>query len=201
MALAKPVCNGDQVAYPLRHRLLAARGQQVLRWGHSLPALAAVALMATACCQPARAQHVTAYQAAIRIAEAGSTGGSVGKRDKSISGEEPSAPATESGRSAHPGKEDALPKTIQLNEHWHGMNWTVSLRNIGGSNYQGTWSNGYATTFAVTGFARNSMKMERKDTPGLGAVTGSYTGTRTGNRASGDASISNGANSKWDASW
>jgi hypothetical protein len=173
----------------------------VLQWGHSLPALAAAVMLMAAGCQQARAQVSTPLQKRTVLAQAGSTGGSVGKRNKSISGEEESSPDAGSGRSTHASREEALPKAIQLNEHWHGMNWTVSLRNIGGSNYQGTWSNGYATTFAVTGFARNSMKMERKDTPGLGAVTGSYTGTRTGNRASGDASISNGANSKWDASW
>jgi hypothetical protein len=189
------------VAYPLRYRLLAVRGQQVLQWGHSLPALAAAVMLMAAGCQQARAQVSPPLEKRTVLAQAGSTGGSVGKRNKSISGEEESSPDAGPGRSTHASREEAFPKTIQLNEHWHGMNWTVSLRNIGGSNYQGTWSNGYATTFAVTGFARNSMKMERKDTPGFGAVTGSYTGTRTGNRAAGDASISNGANSKWDASW
>ena len=168
---------------------------------HSLPGLAAVMLMATACGQPARAQRLPAYQAATRIAQAGSTGGSVGKRDKSISGEEPSGPEAESGRAARPNREEAFPKTIQLNEHWHGLNYTISLRNVGGGNYQRTWSHGYVTKFVVSSFTGNSIKMERTDNPALGAVTGTYTGSRTGNRAAGEASISNGAISKWDASW
>ncbi len=173
----------------------------MLQWGHSLPGLAAVVMMATACCQSARAQHVPTYEAATRVAQAGSTGGSVGKRNKSISGEEESSPDAGPSRSTHASREDALPKTIQLNEHWHGLNYTISLRNVGGSNYQGTWSHGYVTKFVVTSFAGNSMKMERTDNPAFGAVTGSYAGSRTGNHASGEASISNGANSKWDASW
>jgi hypothetical protein len=88
-----------------------------------------------------------------------------------------------------------------LNEHFHGLNYTITLRNSGGSNYQGTWSHGYVTKFTVTSFTRTSMKMERTDNPAFGAVTGSYTGSRAGNRANGDASISNGAISQWDASW
>jgi hypothetical protein len=43
--------------------------------------------------------------------------------------------------------------------------------------------------------------MERTDNPAFGAASGSYTGSRTGNHAAGEASISNGASSKWDASW
>jgi hypothetical protein len=156
---------------------------------------AAVTLTAIVWCQPTRAQADPAI--GTRVAQAGSTGGSVGKKDKSITGEEDAG----RGRSTHASREEGFPKTIQLNEHWHGLNWTVTLRNEGGSTYQGTWSNGYATTFTVTGFAKNSMKMERRDTPGIGAVTGSYTGSRAGNRATGEASISNGATSKWDASW
>jgi hypothetical protein len=88
-----------------------------------------------------------------------------------------------------------------LNEHWHGLNYTITLRHVGGRNYGGTWSHGYVTKFTVTSFTANSIKMERTDNPAFGACTGSYTGSRTGNRANGEASISNGATSTWDASW
>jgi len=172
----------------------------VLHWDHRLPILAAaITLTVMAWCQPARAQDDPEIRT--RVAQAGSTGGSVGKKDKSITGEEERSRDAGRGRATHASREEGFPKTIQLNEHWRGLNWTVTLHNEGGSTYQGTWSNGYATTFDVTGFAKNSMKMERKDTPGFGAVTGTYTGSRTGNRAAGEASISNGASSKWDASW
>jgi hypothetical protein len=171
----------------------------VLHWDHRLPILAAaVTLSVMAWWQPARAQDGPAIRTL--VAQAGSTGGSVGKKDKSI-GEEESSPDAGRGRSAHASREEGFPKTIQLNEHWHGLNYTITLQNVGGGNYQGTWSHGYVTKFIVTAFTGNSMKMERTDNPAFGAVTGSYTGSRTGNHAAGEASISNGASSKWDASW
>ena len=172
----------------------------MLHWDHRLPILAAaVTLTVMAWCQPAPAQDDPAIRT--RVAQAGSTGGSVGKKDKSITGEEERSPDTGRGRSTPAGREEGFPKTIHLNEHWHGLTYTITLQNVGGGNYQGTWSHGYVTKFVVTAFAGNSMKMERTDSPAVGAVTGSYTGSRTGNRAAGEASISNGGTSKWDASW
>ena len=29
-----------------------------------------------------------------------------------------------------------MPNVIQLNEHWHGMSWSVALHRAGGGNYQ-----------------------------------------------------------------
>ena len=174
----------------------------MLHWDHRLPILAAaVTLTVMAWCQPARAQDGPAIRTL--VAQAGSTGGSVGKKDKSISGEEERSSAPDAGRnrSTHASREEGFPKTIQLNEHWRGLTYTITLQNVGGGNYQGTWSHGYVTKFVVTAFTSNSMKMERTDNPAFGAVTGSYTGSRTGNRAAGEASISNGGTSKWDASW
>jgi hypothetical protein len=164
---------------------------------------AAVALTAIACGQQARAQGLPATEQRTLLAQAGSTGGSVGRTDKSISGGEERSPDTAPGRRINrsSSREEGFPKTIQLNDHWHGFNYTVSLRNVGGGNYQGTWSHGYVTKFTVTAFTGNSMKLQRTDAPAFGACTGSYTGTRTGNHAEGEASISNGAVSKWDASW
>ena len=174
----------------------------MLHWDHRLPILAAaVALVVTSRCEPARAQDDPAIRQGTRVAQAGSTGGSVGKKDKSITGEEERSPDAGRGRSTHASREEGFPKTIQLNEHWHGLNYTVSLQNVGGGNYRGTWSHGYVTKFVVTAFTGNSMKMERTDDPAFGAASGSYTGSRTGNHAAGEASISNGASSKWDASW
>lgn len=178
------------------------RGTAVLHRYHLLPHLAAAIIFAvTACCQQANARDDPAVGHRIRLAQAGSTGGSVGKRDKSISGEENRSPEAGRGRSTHESREEGFPKTIQLNERWHGLNYTITLNNVGGGNYQGTWSHGYVTKFTVTAFTGNSMKMRRTDNPAFGAVNGSYTGTRTGNRAAGEAAISNGATSQWDASW
>ena len=167
----------------------------MLHWDHRLPVLAAAVTLTVMACQPARAQDDPAIGA--RVAQAGSTGGSVGKKDKSITGEEDKSavPDAGRGRSTHASREEGFPKTIQLNEHWHGLNYTITLQNVGGGNYQGTWSHGYVTKFVVSSFTGNSMKMERTDNPALGAVTGTYTGTRTGNRAAGEASA--GALAAW----
>ncbi len=152
--------------------------------------------------QATRARNLATSGQTILLAEAGSIGGSIGRRDKTISGsEEPSAtPDAKSARSAQPSRQDSLPNAINLNEHWHGMAWSVALRRVGGNNYEGTWSHGYVTKFPVS-FAGNSVRLQRTDNPAIGACTGTYTGTRTGNRASGGATISNGAASTWDASW
>jgi hypothetical protein len=200
-------CNQHQVAYSPRQWLHALGGQHLLQWHCLLPGLAAaVTLAVTVPCPQAHAQDYRAAEQRTVVAQAGSTGGSIGKRDKSISDDGEQRPSTPDMRSSRPANrnsntEEPFPKTIQLNEHAFGVNYTITLHNSGGTNYQGTWSNGYATKFTVTGFTKNSVKMERTDNPSFGSVTGTYTGSRTGNRATGEASISNGATSKWDASW
>lgn len=186
----------------LSRRGLLFGGRHVLHRNRWRPALAAGFLLAAMGCRYASAQDFPASEPGMRVAEAGSIGGAVGKRDKTLSGEEPSsaAPDTGSARSARPNRGESLPNAIQLNEHWHGMSWTVTLRHAGGSSYEGTWSHGYATKFSIS-LAGNSVRMQRTDKPAFGACTGTYTGTRTGNRASGEADISNGGHSTWDASW
>jgi hypothetical protein len=179
----------------------------VLHWDRLLASLTvAVTLTVILCCPHAIARNDLAIGEGTLVAEAGSTGGSIGKRDKSISDTEAPRTSVPDVRSSPPanrdsGREESFPKAIQLNEHAFGMNWSITLHNVGGNNYQGTWSHGYVSKFAVTAFTRGSMKMERANNPAVGAVTGSYAGSRTGNRAMGEASISNGATSKWDASW
>jgi hypothetical protein len=190
-------------------RLQSVGGQYVQQGGHLLAHLAAaVVLTAIAFCPQAQAQDDRVIRQGTLVAQAGSTGGSVGKKDKSISddGERASTPDTRSNRSANrttdrnSNNEESLPKAIQLDEHY-GLNYSITLRHVSGNIYRGTWSHGYKTQFTVTTFTRDSIKMERSDEPAVGACTGSYTGSRTGNRVTGTASISNGANSRWDASW
>jgi hypothetical protein len=182
-------------------------GQQVLHRDHLLPSLAAtVALAATVFCPQASAQDYLAIKQRALVAQAGSTGGSIGKTDKSISdgGEQQSStPRTKFSRPANrnSNKEESFPKTIQLNDRAYGLSYSITLRNVGGNNYLGTWSHGYVTKFTVTAFTRDSIEMKRNDNPAFGSVSGSYTGSRTGNRATGEAIVSNGATSKWDASW
>jgi hypothetical protein len=195
----KPVSNRILLAYSAAFELGAGGERHVLHWGY--PAFAAVIMLAAAGCQPVHAGDVPGGQD-VRLAEAGSIGGSIGRRDKTISGEEPSSPAPDArpGRSTQPSRQDALPSAIKLNEHWRGLNYSITLHRVGGSNYEGTWSHGYVTKFSVS-FAGNSVRMPRTDNPAFGAVTGTCTGTRTGNRASGEATNSGGAASTWDASW
>jgi hypothetical protein len=161
--------------------------------------------LAFSCVQASAHDDLAVRQGAI-LAQAGSIGGSIGKTDKSISdgGEQRSStPSPGTGRPAsrNSNNEEVLPRTIQLNEHAFGVNYAVTLSNVGGNNYQGTWNHGFVTKFAVTAFTRESIRMQRHDNPALGAVSGSYTGSRTGNRAIGEARISNGFTSNWDASW
>lgn len=147
---------------------------------------------------------VTTFRSA--FAQAGSTGGTIGKTDKSISDGGDQQSSTRRTRPGRPAtrisdKEESFPKTIQLSERAFGLSFSITLRNVGGNNYEGTWSHGYVTKFTVIAFTRGSIKMRRNDNAAIGSVTGSYTGSRTGNRATGEATISNGATVKWDASW
>jgi hypothetical protein len=178
----------------------------VLHLDHLLPRLAtAVALMTAIFCAYANAQNYPDNQA-LRVAQAGSTGGSIGKTDKSISGGEVQPSASSRPRSSKPAdrevsREESVPKAIQLNEHALGGHWSITLRNVGGNIYHGTWSHGYVTSFTMTSLTKTSVKMERTDNPTFGSVTGSYSGSRNGNHAAGEAAISNGVHSNWDASW
>jgi hypothetical protein len=167
--------------------------------------MAAVALTSAIFCLHANAQDYLDNQT-LRVAQAGSTGGSIGKMDKSISGGEDQPAASPRVRSSRPAdreasREESLPKTIQINERALGGHWSITLRNVGGNNYAGTWSHGYVTSFTITSFTKTSVKMERTDKPAVGAVTSSYSGSRNGNHAAGEASHSNGFTSNWDASW
>jgi hypothetical protein len=183
-------------------------GQKMLHWRLLLPSLTAiVALVATNPCLPASAEENLAIKQRMLVAQAGSTGGTIGKTDKSIifNGADQQSPGhhTRSGLPANRNsdKEDSLPRTIQLNDRANGLSYSVTLQNVGGNNYAGTWSHGYVTRFTVIAFTHDSIKMKRNDSPAFGSVTGSYLGSRTGNHATGEATVSNGATSNWDASW
>jgi len=179
----------------------------MLQWKYLQPSLTAiVALLATILCLPANAQDHLANQRML-VAQAGSIGGTVGKTDKSVISNDTNQPS--STRHAKPvpaatrnaNKEESLPKSIQMDDHALGMTFFITLHNVGGKNYEGTWSHGYATKFTIVAFTHDSIQMNRTDKPKFGAVTGSYSGSRSGNHATGQATVSNGAHSKWEASW
>jgi hypothetical protein len=141
------------------------------------------------------------------FAQAGSTGGTVGKSDKSISGGEENterhnlAPdKLKRSTSVNSISLGALPSVIRLNEHAI-INFSITLTKTGDKTYHGTWSHGYVSTFTVTSFTKDSLNMVRQDNPAVGSVTGTYTGRRSGHSANGSAAISNGINSTWDATW
>jgi hypothetical protein len=177
----------------------------VLHRNHLLAGLGIAASLAVSCLQASALDDLAIEQRTL-VAEAGSAGGSIGKTDKSISDGAEQRSSTPDARLKRPAdrnsnREESFPRAIQLNEHAFGINYSVTLRNTGGNNYQGTWNHGFVTKFTVTAFTSDSLRMQRQDNPALGAVSGSYTGSRTGNRASGEARISNGFTSSWDASW
>jgi hypothetical protein len=136
------------------------------------------------------------------LAQAGSTGGTIGKTDKSASGgEEHQTTARKSATSHNSGEAQALPRTIRLVENSFAGTFSITLRSSGGKNYEGTFSHGYVTTFTMVTFSKETVKMMRNDKPAWGAVTGTYVGHRDGNSATGTAPVSNGITVTWEASW
>jgi hypothetical protein len=171
---------------------------------HSLSKLATAAALATNfLCQQAAAQDHPLNEKRTSVAQAGSTGGSIGKQDKSISGggEQPSVRDAGAHRPKQQNAEDPRPKAIQLNDHALGRTYSITLNNAGGNVYRGTWSHGYVTSFTVTNFTKDSIKLHRQDDSAFLATSGTYTGSRNGNHATGQATCSNGVSSNWDASW
>jgi hypothetical protein len=133
----------------------------------------------------------------------GSAGGSIGKQNKTLSGDEEQRSRSQQKASppaAKSGANEALPATIQLNNYYHGR-YFITLQKVGGNTYRGTWNHGYATQFTVTAFTKDSIAMTRADDPKFGSVTGTYIGRRAGNHAQGNATTSNGLTTPWDASW
>jgi hypothetical protein len=132
-------------------------GQQVLHWNHLLPNLAAiVALAATTLCPPASAQDYLALKQRAQVAQAGSTGGTIGKTDKSISDGGDQQSSTGRARPGRPAarnsdQEASFPKTMQLNDRAYGLSYSITLRNVGGNHYEGTWSHGYVTKMPSQG--------------------------------------------------
>ncbi len=144
------------------------------------------------------------------IAQAGSTGGTIGKQDKSISGGEQERRAPRETAPAHRPREasPSLPGTISLKESSQYGQYSATLRRTSGNAYKATWAHGLVSQMTV-GIGQNSMTIDRHDVSGatLGNLCrGHYTGTRSAgaSRASGDAVVAcniGGATVTWDASW
>jgi hypothetical protein len=116
--------------------------------------------------------------------QAGSTGGSIGDTEKSVSGVRKARPERNERVLKPAGdsspKSEALPNSIRITDRY-GLTYTITLQKTGERTYQGTWSHGYATTFTVTEFTAHALNMHREDKPTFGSVTGTYTGVQSGN--------------------
>jgi hypothetical protein len=136
----------------------------------------------------------------------GSTGGTIGKTDKSVSGgeqqSEPSSGTRHHGHSTtqRPEEKQTLPQRIRLIQG----SYSATLIHVGGNAYRATWNVSIVSRMTVT-MTSVSTTIERQDISGtslLWSVT--YSGTRTGNTASGTFkthSPINGSEGPWEASW
>ena len=144
------------------------------------------------------------------FAQPGSTGGTLGKTDQSLSGGGPvetpdrgksakrSAPDKQGGDSS---AADGLPRTMHVIERGGGQEFRAQFRRTGAKTYEGTWNHGITTRMTVTAFTKDQVLMQRTDIAGVFLVSGQYTGRRVGNRASGTTQLSHGLASSWEASW
>ena len=142
------------------------------------------------------------------FAQAGSTGGTIGKQDKSRSGgEETPTPRgnTPSAKSAPAAS--TTPSIIQLKEH--NTTWgefSATLKRTNSNTYEAIWNVGLISRMTVT-IGQNSMTIERRDLSGaMNLCHGHYVGTRVPgtSKASGEDTVAcslGGAESTWDASW
>jgi hypothetical protein len=135
------------------------------------------------------------------LAQAGSTGGTIGKQDKSISGggEERREPqgsrAKPSGHRS--GERQGLPQTIRLSESSIAGNYSITLRHTGSNAYEGRWNVGIVSRMTIS-MTNATMVIERHDVsnPSGPLYSATYTGVRAGNFASGRY-----LNGTWQASW
>jgi hypothetical protein len=142
----------------------------------------------------------------VAFAQAGSTGGTIGKQDKSVSGGEEQR---EPGSRQKGGQQEispSMPAIINLIDH-SGSGFSIMLRRTSGNVYEGTWNHGIVSQMTVR-ISQSSMTLDRRDISGtaMNLCHGRYTGTRSPgtSRASGDAAIVCGFGpwtSTWDASW
>ena len=143
----------------------------------------------------------------IVLAQAGSTGGTIGKQDKSLSGGEETPPPRRETRPARPASATfSLPPTIHLNEHNTGGDWSATLKRKDSNTYEALWNTGGTSRMTVT-IGQESMTIERVDlSGGINLCRGHYTGTRVPgtSKASGEdvaVCVLGGATNKWEASW
>jgi hypothetical protein len=146
----------------------------------------------------------------LTLSQAGSTGGSIGKQDKSLSGDEATPVPRRKAPSVKPGPAAvslSSPPTIHIDEH--NATWgdfSITLKRTGSNTYEGVWNQGTVSRMTVT-ISQESMTIERVDVSGnVNLCHGHYTGTRVPgtSKASGEDIVAcqlGGATSTWVASW
>lgn len=149
---------------------------------------------------------LAAAGASVALAQAGSTGGTIGKQDKSASGggQEQSEPQGHRAKpSGHSEERQGLPQTIRLSENSIGGSNSITLHHSGGSTYEGTWNVGIVSRMTIN-MTNATMVVVRHDVSNpLGSLYSStYSGTRAGNSASGSfVNHTVGVTGTWEATW
>jgi hypothetical protein len=139
-------------------------------------------------------------------AQAGSTGGTIGKQDKSTSGggQEQSEPQGRRAKpSGHSEERQGLPQTVRLSESSIGGSYSITLHHTGGNAYEGTWNVGIVSRMTIN-MTNATMVVVRHDVSNPIGVLHSttYSGTRAGNSASGSfVNHTVGVTGTWEATW
>ena len=142
------------------------------------------------------------------LAQAGSTGGTIGKTDKSLSGNEETPARRPNGRSAKATPaSSSLPSTIHINEHNATQGeFSATLKRTGSNTYEAVWNPGGVTSRMMVTIGQESIAIERSDTSGVFPCHGHYMGARVPgtSKASGEDTGACGVvgfTDTWDASW
>ncbi|MFZ1107788.1 MAG: hypothetical protein WAN43_05515 [Rhodomicrobium sp.] len=141
-----------------------------------------------------------------------STGGSIGKQDKSISGSDETAPSPEPKGPAFKKRQPSvresapteLPQSIRLHVTSIWGDFRGTFHNTGGNHYQGSWNHGLRSSMTVT-LTASTIVIDIRDTGGyVNLCSGRATGSRSGRSASGAYPHScqiGGGTANFDASW
>ncbi len=137
----------------------------------------------------------------IVIAQSGSVGGTIGRRDKNIPGDVQQPAPKSRAKGTVSTEPNSLPATIHFTERGMLATYTCILRRLSGNVYEAKWNVPVVSKMTVT-VKGSAITIRRQDTSNAvwSLVTAVYSGTRTGNNASGSFNT-NGYGGTWTASW
>src|SRR6202044_2839267 len=127
-----------------------------------------LALLSLLMASPAVAAEPSSLSHDLMLAQAGATGGSIGKQDKSLSGSGKTPAPRRNPPPAKPGPttSSSSPPTIHIDEH--NATWgdfSITLKRTGANTYEGVWNQGTVSRMTVT-IGQESMAIERVDVSG-----------------------------------